>query len=253
MEDEAALLWPYSPKAAVLAAPVIWIGLFAVLALLASHLGWSDTGSRYVLVAALIAGLLPILLCVADKVVSSRAVLDIKGVKIDFSQTQLAASSIVLPDNIGRPEPLVPDSSPMRIVSALETATAHETVRLDLREGSGWWMTRLLALCAGSVRVGSPKALVFVGVKEGVPDSYLGWASTVALLNALIEDPRVHGPLNVTYGQVYRRAVWLAKQMAVFSGPPDMADPPHMTDPPRSEIVAPGASTALALTRVTRL
>src|SRR2546426_1112691 len=146
MDDEAALLWPYSPKAAVLAAPLIWIGLFAVLALLAGYFGWSEAGSRYVLVAALIAGLLPVLLCVADKVVSSRAVLDIKGVKIDFSQTQLAASSIVLPDNIGRPEPVVADSTPMQIVSALETATAQEVVRLDLRDGSGWWMTRLLAL-----------------------------------------------------------------------------------------------------------
>ena len=226
MEDDTALLWPYSPKVAVLAAPVIWIGLLAVLAFVVGYLGWSEAGSRYVLVGVLIAGLLPVLLCVADKVVSSRAVLDIKGVKIDFSQTQLAASSIMLPENIGRPEPLVADSSPMRIVSALETAAAHEVVRVDLRDGSGWWMTRLLGLCAGSVRVGSPKVVVFVGMKEGIHDSFLGWSPTQALLYALIEDSREHGPLKVTYGQVYRRAVWLAKQMGVFAGPPEMAAPP---------------------------
>ena len=226
MENDRALLWPYTPRAAMLAAPVIWIALFSLLAVLAGVLGWSEAGSRYVLIAALIAGLLPILLCVVDKVVSSRAVLDIKGVKFDFSQTQLATSSIVLPDNIGRPEPVVADSTPMQIVSALEAATAHEVVRLDLRDGSGWWMTRLLALCAGADRVGMPKALVFVGMKDGVPDSYLGWAPTQGLLKGLIEDPREHGPHKVTYGQIYRRAVWIAKQMGVFAGPPEMADPP---------------------------
>src|SRR5437867_4591712 len=55
MEDDTALLWPYSPKVAVLAAPVIWIGLLAVLAFVVGYLGWSEAGSRYVLVGVLIA------------------------------------------------------------------------------------------------------------------------------------------------------------------------------------------------------
>src|SRR5262245_30495737 len=226
MDDDRALLWPYSARAAVFAAPVIWIALFAILAVLARALGWSEAGAQYVLIAALIAGLLPTLLCVVDKIVSSRAVVDIKGVKLDFSQTQLAVSSIVLPDNIGKPEPVVADSTPMHIVSALETATEHEVVRLDLRNGSGWWMTRLLAICAGAVQVGMPKAVVFIGMKDGVPDSYLGWAPTQGLLKGLTEDPREYGPHKVSYGQVYRRAVWIAKQMGLFAGPPTMAAPP---------------------------
>jgi hypothetical protein len=59
MENDGALLWPYSPRAAVLAAPLTWMALFGVLAVLAGALGWSEAGSRYVLIAALIAGLLP--------------------------------------------------------------------------------------------------------------------------------------------------------------------------------------------------
>ena len=60
----------------------------------------------------------------------------------------------------------------MQIVSALETATTHQVVCLDLRSGNAWWMTRLFALCTGAVRVGSPKIVVFVGVKEKLEGAF---------------------------------------------------------------------------------
>lgn len=226
MPNQEKLLWPYSTRAALLAAPLIWLVQLLVLGFLQSFLGWAVTISGNVLLAGLIVGLLPVGLRVIDHLASSRAVLDIRGVRIDFSQASFTRTSIELPDNIGRPEPAIADSSPMQIVSALESATAHRIVRLDLKDGNAWWMTRLLALCAGAVRVGSPKVIVFVGIKEGIDGAFLGWAFASALLKALIEDNRCRGPApGVRYGDIYRKALWLARQLA-FYALPDVPRPP---------------------------
>jgi hypothetical protein len=216
MTTKEKLIWPYSIGAALLAAFVIWIVMLSLLIFLESFLGWREVRSGNVLLAVLIGGLSPLALCLVDRLVGSRAVVDIKGVKIDFSQAQLERVSINIPENIGRPEAVIADSNPMQIISALETATAHQIVRLNLRDGDAWWVTRLLALCAGAAHAGSPKAIVFVGTQEAVEDSYLGWGSPSGLLSALVEDPRGRGPSNnVTYGQVYRKAIWLARELSL--------------------------------------
>jgi hypothetical protein len=87
-------------------------------------------------------------------------------VKIDFSQGQITKAAVELPGNIGKPEAAVSDSTPMKIVSAFEVIVENQIVRLDLKEGNAWWVSRLLALCTGATRAGSPEAIVFVGVKE---------------------------------------------------------------------------------------
>ena len=65
----------------------------------------------------------------------------------------------------------------MQIISALETATAHQIVCLSIcmMETLGG-VTRLLALCAGAVYAGSPMAIAFLG-----------------------------------YGQIYKKTLWLAR------------------------------------------
>jgi hypothetical protein len=240
MTTKEKLLWPYSIGAALLAAFVIWVVMLSLLIFLESFLGWREVKSGNVLLAVLTGGSLPLALCLVDRFIGSRAVFDIKGVKIDFSQAQFERVSIDIPENIGRPEPVIADSSPMQIISALETATGHQIVRLDLRDGNAWWVTRLLALSAGAAHAGSPKAIVFVGAQEAVEDSYLGWGSPSGLLSALVKDPRGRGPSSVTYGQVYQKAVWLARELSLAAVPDIPAPPaPLYGSPPNQPAVTP--------------
>src|ERR1700756_2695555 len=147
MDSGGIRLWPYSTKAALVSIPLIWC--LVALILYAVHPYWGAAVQslfRLVLLAFAI-GLVPLLLLLVDYVAQSRAVIDIKGVKLDFSQAETAIHSIVLPDNIGRVEPLISDSSPMEIVGMLESAVSNQVVRLDIKEGNAWWVSRLLAFC----------------------------------------------------------------------------------------------------------
>jgi hypothetical protein len=218
MNNQQQSMWPYSHKAALVAGAVIWVGLGGMFAMLSFNRNWSEGSLRTLLIAVGVAGLLPIVLSVVDNLMQGRAILKIKGFELDFSQAEVRRP-FALPDNVGRPEPAIADSSPMQIVSTLRDVTGHDIVRLDLRDGNAWWVTRLLALCAGAVRAGSPKAIVFVGMKENTNGTFVGWAFASALLHALIEDPRGRGPAAVTYGQLYRKAVWLTRQLSDAKAP----------------------------------
>jgi hypothetical protein len=222
MDSGTGKLWPYSTKAALISIPLSWCILAIIL--YAIHPYWSVAGtslSRIILLSFAI-GLVPLLLLLVDYVAQSRAVIDIKGVKLDFSQTDTATRGVVLPDNVGRVEPLISDSSPNEIIEILESAIHNQVVRIDLKEGSAWWVSRLLALCAGASRVGSPKALVFVGLKENVGGAFLGWAAPQDLLRAMIEENQPRGNPPTTYGALYRKAVWITRQVALYGRTDDV-------------------------------
>jgi len=211
-------LWPFHRTLALLLAPVVWI-LFAILfALLHRYTGWPDKELRAPLIYAAIAlGLVPLTLVLLDFAAGRRAVLDFKGIRIDFSQAGLGpagvrARSAWLPDNIGIPGTILSNTSAMQIIAALEQAAANEVVLVDIKDGHAWWVTRLLALSAGAVRAGSPKALVFLGMRQNVDGAYLGWAEPAAVLDALLADKS-------EYRAVYERAVKITRQLALFGDP----------------------------------
>jgi hypothetical protein len=236
-EDEPVTtraLWPYSNRAALLAAPVIWVVFGAMLIGTRGYLGWPDPASmKWVVPIVLGVGLVPIVLCIIDYAASQGAVLGFRGLTIDFSRTEIRRGAVELPENIGRPGPVIPDSTAMEIIATLEAATVNPIVRLDIKAGNAWWVTRLFALSAGAVRAGSPRVLVFVGVKQEEEGVYLGWARPAALVRALVADSRPRGPANVTYGTVYRKAERLTKQVSTFLKPRcEPAAPPPDTPPP---------------------
>ncbi len=227
-----AALWPYSARAALIAAPVIWIIFVVVLLGTRAALGWPDAASmKWVVPTVLGVGLVPIALSIIDYAASRGAVLGFKGLTIDFSRTEIRRAAVELPGNIGQPGPLIPDSTAMEIVATLEAATTNPIARLDIKDGSTWWVTRLFALSAGAVRAGSPRVLVFIGVRQEEEGVYLGWASPSAVLRALTAANMPRGPENVTYGTVYRRAVRLAKEVAIFLKPAGEPAPPFDAKP----------------------
>jgi hypothetical protein len=171
-------------------------------------------------------GLIPLFLLLLDYVATRRATLDIKGIKIDFSQAEIHRVDIGLPENFGSSEAFVVDSTPMQVVSVLEEAEYNPIIRLNIRDGSAWWVTRLMALSAGAERAGSTQVLVFVGVRANEEKAFLGWASPTAILRAIRNDSTRRGPQNVTYGGVYTKALRVAKQVAIFANPDQPAVPP---------------------------
>ncbi|HEY44898.1 MAG TPA: hypothetical protein G4O11_13035, partial [Anaerolineae bacterium] len=135
-------------------------------------------------------------------------------------QAEVAGEVTGLPDNIGVEGELVTDSSAMQITKALEKATQNEIARIDIKEGNSWWVTRLLALSAGAVRAGTPKAIVFVGTRENIGGTFLGWGEPSAILKAILNDKK-------DYFTAYQRAQSIAKQVGVFAVVSDPL-PPHV-------------------------
>jgi hypothetical protein len=79
-------------------------------------------------------------------------------------------------------------------------------------------VSRLLVLTAGAVRTGLPGAIVFVGDNPN-PGTLGGWASPADTLRALMEDVTLRGSANLTYRNVYHRALRTTKLLALFSNP----------------------------------
>lgn len=224
-------LWPYSNRAALVAALVIWIGFVAVLVGTRASVGWPDGASmKWLLPIVVGVGLVPILLAIIDSVATRGGVLGYKGFTIDFSRTEIRRAAVVLPENIGQPGAVVPDLTAMEIVATLEAATTNPIVRLDIKAGNAWWVTRLFALSVGAVRAGAPGVFVFVGVRQEEEGIFLGWARPSTLVRALVADSTRRGTPPVTYGMVYRKAERLTYQVATFLKAPN--EPAFLPDTP---------------------
>jgi hypothetical protein len=217
-------LWPYKNQLAFLAVPVTWV--FFVLVFVAGvRMGaWKGElgGTMVIVVAALSA--LPLLLVVLDMFAMSGAVVDIKGVKLDFSKIQQGRPdssefNFQLPENVGIPGAIVTDSGAYNIAGALQLGTTHKIAVVNLKSGDAWWATRLLVLCAGAVRVGSPEVLVFLAKKENVLDYFLGFGYPKDLLKALLKDEQFRQRYDVSKA-VTRQLLFYMDYQAVLGVPP---------------------------------
>jgi hypothetical protein len=222
MTTKREKLWPYKNQLAFLALPVIWACWFLVFALGVRLGAWKgEPGGTMVIVVAAIS-ILPLLLVVLDVLLVSGAVIDIKGVKLDFSKIQQGRSgsgdvSFQLPENVGVPGAVVTDSAAFSIAAALELGATQRIAVVNIKSGGAWWVTRLLVLCAGAVRTGSPEVLVFVGKKENVLDYFLGFGHPLDLLHALLRDDR--------YRQRYEAAMTLTRQLQFYKDYRDVFGP----------------------------
>jgi len=132
MKTRSNSLWPYGTALAIAAILVVWL-LGVAIALTHTYLRWPNAEfGRLIVYIALVASLILLLLLLLDLVALRRAVLDIKGVKIDFSRVEAREESVRLPENIGEPAAIVTDSSLMKIVSALERRSAVHHLRCNI-------------------------------------------------------------------------------------------------------------------------
>src|SRR5438270_4948665 len=113
MNESDRKFWPFKPRASVLSALVLLVGLLLIVGILRAKTGWpSEKSETAVLIGVLLLSLLPLLLTLLDVIIERGGAIEVRGVKIDFAQArQTGMSGITVPANIGvRGEP-VNDSS----------------------------------------------------------------------------------------------------------------------------------------------
>lgn len=211
------LLWPYGTRSALLSAFIIWVLSAIVFMVSSTYMGWPDVESAKLATLTVVAlGLLPIALLLLDFAATRRVAVDIKGVKIDFSQFDLEQPEVKretpgIPDNIGVSGPIISDTSPMDIIKTLKDVSKHEMVVIDLRQGEAWWVTRLLVLSAGAVRAGAPRILVFVGQKASMDHQFLGWAYSREIMESILRAKN-------EYRDRYDAAMRISQQVYMYGG-----------------------------------
>jgi hypothetical protein len=214
MSERDRTLWPFRPKASIVAAVLILLSLLLTLVILRGTLDWpSPESETAVLLGIFLLSLTPILLVVADTIIERRGVVKFGAVKVDFSQAKRTETpGLTVPANFGNVGVLgqaVAHSGTNEILDALRHALRHATtsdsVIIDLEEGHAWWETRLLVLIAGAVRHKQPRLIVFVGTDGGVRKCFQGWAFAGELLpHLLIAHPK--------YPHIYHSALAAARQ-----------------------------------------
>lgn len=218
MPDAPNKLWPYSRGLAIAAIPIILLLSVLIVIGFYEFFGWQEQEiNRWVILLIAVISFIPLILVLLDFFASSRAVLDVRGIKIDFSNIDIdnpefKRHPIGIPDNIGVKGPIISDTAPMDILSALNETIQSELAVINLGRGNSWWVTRLLALAAGAVRVDAPEAFVFIGDQENTPNHFLGWAKPGDVLEAVLQDKE-------QYKIRYQKSMRIAKQFELFRDP----------------------------------
>lgn len=218
MTDNPNKLWPFSRGLAIAAIPTILLLSVLIIIGIYEFFGWPEQEiNRWVMLLVAVISFTPLILVLLDFFASSRAVLDVRGVKIDFSNIDIdnpefKRHPIGIPDNIGVKGPIISDTAPMDILSALNETIQSELVVINLGRGDSWWVTRLLALAAGAVRENGPEAFVFIGDRENTPNHFLGWAKPNDVLDAVLQDKE-------QYKVRYQKSMRIAKQFELFNDP----------------------------------
>ncbi|HEY5357431.1 MAG TPA: hypothetical protein VIJ82_07025 [Streptosporangiaceae bacterium] len=154
-------------------------GLYAAGVLPGSRISW------WILLGAVVIGLLPVILMVLSGVSGVKAA----GVEVTFAVVQQAVYAAdqatvrsTLSDNLGVQPGVVTDSTNDTIIQALRAAVTNDVVVVSLGDGHEWWDTRLLLLIAGATRFGHPRAIAFTATRAAKPGQFLGWGTPADLL-----------------------------------------------------------------------
>src|SRR5882762_8678619 len=146
MSKRGSRLWAYGTRTALVSAPIIFLGLLALVTLAREVGVWPRyEADQAVIVGAFVLALAPLGLAIIDTLAEKGAVFEYAGAKVDFSRVPgPSLPTATVPVNIGvRGEP-ISDSSTSRILDSLREAVGNEIIVIDLETGEAWWETRLL-------------------------------------------------------------------------------------------------------------
>lgn len=182
-------IWPWGTKAAVFTSPIILVVLLLLFLGIRYAAGWpSKEHEGTVLIVVLVLAALPLLLIIAGPLIGGGSI-EAFGLRVVFPQAPQTRHQMIVPPQLGMQAGAhFNDSSTTQILDTLNAAVHNEVAVLNLEKGGSWWETRLLVLCSGAVRLGSPKAIVFLMTAGLTQEVFIGWAKPERLLDRLLTD-----------------------------------------------------------------
>jgi hypothetical protein len=184
----AGRIWPFGVIPALTVAGVVLVVLLVTVVVLGVAVHWPDQRWQgWLMLGVVLLALTPLLLLILDRVANTGGSVEFRGIKIAFAAGTVE-STLTMPRNMGIPAGLpIADSGGFQLETAMRDAVGNDVLVVDLEEGSAWWETRLLTLCAGAHRRGQVRAVVFVATDRTVARTFQGWASPGRLARALLD------------------------------------------------------------------
>jgi hypothetical protein len=210
--DGISTFWPWSRRAAFSFAVALFIMLLGGLIVLRRYADWPDVRwEGWLLVAAMLLSLTPIILLVLQSVAASRGSISFRSLTLSFGTVAQAVAAsatdltIAVPRNVTEVGVDISDSGHSQAQAVIREATRADVVVVDLEDGHAWWDSRLLLLCAGAEQHGRPAAVVFVATLHRRHRQFVGWARPSSIVKCLIQADR-----NLAYAHAIAQ-VWIRR------------------------------------------
>ncbi len=201
-------LWPFSGRAAVFTSAAALMLLVLAVAVLQDH-SWMGSIRMSLGTLAVLAGVaaIPLILRLADTLARNGGRIAAGGFSLQIAAGREGASTRVegtrIASNLASVRGAdVIDSGGTAVLDALAPSVGRDIAIVDLGDGDQWWRTRLLLLCAGAQRLGTPEVIVFTATIAGRGGQFVGWAFPREILHQLLRDPDL--------ARAHRRAAALA-------------------------------------------
>lgn len=174
----------------LMVAAAIFLASMLAFAFLSSAAGWPNATSGWPVAVgvSLVLAFLRIIGPILDYLRQAGAKLDTPLIKLDFAgaaQVVVATSqSWVLSDDLIRKSPSVPDSTLPELERGVQNFPSQAEIVVDLEDGGAWYTTRVFAVAATAMEIGSPRAIVLVGQRNGIPRQFGGWVKPEDVVTA---------------------------------------------------------------------
>ena len=162
-------------------AAAIFVAIMLAFAFLSSAAGWPNAANGWPLAAgvALVLALLRVIGPVLDYLRQAGAKLETPFIKLDFAGAARVVGETgqpwILSDDLIRKSPSVPDSALPELERSVQDFANQSEIVVDLEDGGAWYTTRIFAVAATAMKIGSPRAIVLIGQRNGIPRQFGGW------------------------------------------------------------------------------
>lgn len=201
----------------VLASALLFFLFLAIFVQSRTYFEWPAnwTQSELAIYVAIVFGMLPLVFYLLNFLSERGAAFKVRvpaEISLDFSKAASQAPRLNLPDNMFVPGSYqtLAHSGSEEVLKAISKTTSSPVVTLNLRDGGGWWVTRLLALSAGAVESDAPRAIVFLATKETVEKTFIAWAEPQCVLHSILTK-------FPDYATEYYSAKTIYRQLLLFS------------------------------------
>lgn len=216
---------PISLKTSLLLMLPIFIVAVVAFWTTAQYFKWPSTDEQRTtaIYLAILFSVMPIAAYLLNFLSKSKAKFGVKAlgsdITLDFGKNVAVVRPLDLHNNL-----LVPGtysslthSGSEEVIRAISRTANSAVVTLDIRDGKAWWLSRLFALSAGAVHLGSPKAIVFLSTEENVKKTFMAWVEPRAILETIMR-------AYPDYEEHYMTARAIFNQLSLFPVPDPQTD-----------------------------